>query len=88
MTAHTAPAGNETIAVIEFLEGVAFVFDEAFIAGIEPHYNGVDLRTLIIDLASWYAAHPDKRVNPATLLKDLANHLGEWATLDKYQLAE
>lgn len=88
MKGHTAPAGNGTIAVIEFSEGGAFVFDEAFIAGIEPHHDGVDLRTLIIDLAGWCEAHPDKRMNPATLLKDLANHLGEWTTMDKYQLVE
>ena len=82
------PPGNETIAVIECLDGVVFVFNEALIADIGPYYHAVDLRALIIDLADWYAAHPDKRSSRSVLLRDLVNRLAGWITMDKYRLIE
>ena len=47
----SAPADTETIAVIECLEGVVFVFSGAFIADIGPWCDGVDLRVRIINPA-------------------------------------
>ncbi len=78
------PSGNETIAIIECLDGGVFVFNEALIADIGPYYDGVDLRALIIDLADWYAAHPAKRASRSVLMRDLVNRLAGWTTMDKY----
>ena len=82
------PSGSETIAVIECLEGGVFVFNEALIADIGPYYDGVDIKALIIDLADWYAVHPDKRSSRPVLLRDLVNRLAGWTTMDKYRLIE
>ena len=82
------PSGNGTVAVIECLEGGVFVFNEALIADIGPYYDEVDLRALIIDLADWYAVHPDKRSSRSVLLRDLVNRLAGWTTKDKYRLIE
>ncbi len=82
------PSGSETIAIIECLDGGVFVFNEALIADIGPYYHGVDLRALIIDLADWYTAHPDKRASRSVLMRDLVNRLAGWTTMDKYRLIE
>ena len=76
-------SGNATLAVIDWLNGGVFVFEEALIADIGPYFDGVDLRTLIIDLSDWYAAHPDKRPSRSVLLRDLVNRLAGWTTKDK-----
>ena len=82
------PSGSETIAIIECLDGGVFVFNEALIADIGPYYHGVALRALIIDLAGWYTAHPDKRASRSVLMRDLVNRLARWITMDKYRLIE
>ena len=88
MKKQPTPSGSETIAIIECLDGVVFVFNEALIADIGPYYHGVALRTLIIDLADWYTVHPDKRASRSVLLRDLVNRLAGWTTMDKYRLIE
>jgi len=88
MKRQLAPSGRETVAIIECLDGVVFVFNEALIADIGPYYHGVALRALIIDLARWYAVHPDKRASRSVLLRDLVNRLAGWTTMDKYRLIE
>ena len=82
------PSGSETIAIIECLDGGVFVFNEALIADIGPYYDGVDLKALIIDLADWYTAHPDKRSSRSVLMRDLVNRLAGWITMDKYRRIE
>ena len=81
-------SGNATLAVIEWLDGGVFVFEEALIADIGPYYDGVDLSALIIDLADWYAAHPAQRARRSVLMQDLAHLLTGWITMNKYQLFE
>ena len=88
MKKQPTPSGSETIAIIECLDGVVFVFNEALIADIGPYYDEVDLRALIIDLADWYAAHPAKRASRSVLMRDLVNRLARWTTMDKYRLIE
>ncbi len=88
MKKQPAPSSTETIAIIECLDGVVFVFEEALIADIGPYYDGVDLRALIIDLAGWYAVHPAKRASRSVLMRDLVNRLARWTTMDKYRLIE
>ena len=88
MKGQLPPSGSETIAIIECLDGGVFVFNEALIADIGPYYNEVDLRALIIDLADWYAAHPDKRSSRSVLMRDMVNRLAGWTTMDKYRLIE
>ena len=88
MKRQPTPSGNETIAVIECLDGVVFVFNEALIADIGPYYDEVDLRALIIDMADWYAAHPAQRSSRSVLLRDLVNRLAGWTTMDKFRLIE
>ncbi len=88
MKKQPTPSGSETIAIIECLDGGVFVFNEALIADIGPYYHGVDLRTLIIDLADWYTVHPAKRASRSVLMRDLVNRLARWTTMDKYRLIE
>ena len=88
MKKQPTPSGSETIAIIECLDGGVFVFNEALIADIGPYYDEVDLSALIIDLADWYAAHPDKRASRSVLMRDLVNRLAGWTTMDKYRLIE
>ena len=88
MKRQPTPSGRETIAIIECLDGGVFVFNEALITDIGPYYDDVDLRALIIDLAGWYTAHPDKRPSRSVLMRDLVNRLARWTTMDKYRLIE
>ena len=88
MKKQPTPPGSETVAVIECQDGGVFVFNEALIADIGPYYHGVALRALIIDLAGWYTAHPDKRASRSVLMRDLVNRLARWITMDKYRLIE
>ena len=88
MKRQPAPSGSETIAIIECLDGVVFVFNEALIADIGPYYDEVDLRTLIIDLAGWYTAHPAQRASRSVLMLDLVRRLAGWTTMDKYRRIE
>ena len=88
MKRQSGPSGSETIAVVECLDGVVFVFNEALIADIGPYHDGVDLRALIIDLSDWYAAHPAQRASRSVLLRDMVNRLAGWTTMDKYRRIE
>ena len=81
-------SGNETIAVINCLEGSVFTFDAAYVDIFGSYWNWVDLRTLLPDLANWYEAHPDKRTNRTVLMKDIENRLAEWMARHKYRQTE
>ena len=80
--------GNEAIAVICCLEGSKFKVDQAFIDDFAAHWKGVDVKTLIVDLAEWYQEHPDKRTNRTALIKDWQHRFPEWLTRNKYKQAE
>ena len=53
-TRHPPLLGTDTIAIIECLDGIVFVFNEAFLADFGPYCEEVDLRTLIVDLVRLY----------------------------------
>ena len=79
---------NKTIAVITCLDGSVYTFDDAFIADIGPYFTGIDLKSLIVDMAIWYEAHPDRRTNRSVLGKDLTERLNEWTATGRYHHAE
>ncbi len=81
----TLSSGNEAIAVIYCLDGSEFKFDQAYVDNFGSQWTGVDLITLLVDLADWYGARPDKRTNPAILMKDLRDRLAQWIKMDKYK---
>ena len=84
----TPPSGNEVIAVIRFLDGSEFKFDQAYFDTFGSHWKGVDLRTLLVDLAKWYEDHPDNRTNRTVFMKDFEIRLPQWIKIDKYKQTE
>ena len=82
------PSGNVVIAVIRCLDGSESVFDQAYIDNFGPHLEGVDLRTLLVDLAKWYEEHPDNRTNRTVFIKDFDNRFSQWIKMDKYKQTE
>ena len=81
-------SGNEAIAVIRCLDGSEFKFNQAYVDNFGPQWKGVDLRTLLVDLASWYEEHPDKRTSRSVLMQDLQKRIPEWIAMDKYKQTE
>ena len=84
----TPPPEHKTIAVINCLDGSVYPLTESHLADMAPHYEGIDLRSLSIDLASWYEEHRDKRTNLTVLKKDWQDRFPKWVSKDKYKQTE
>ena len=84
----THSSGNEAIAVIRCLDGSEYKFDKAYVHNFAPQWKGVDLRTLLVDLAKWYEKHPDNRTDRTVFRKDFENRLSQWIKMDKYKQTE
>ena len=76
---------NKKIAVIECLDKSVYPLTESFLTDMAPHYEGIDLRSLLVDLAGWYEEHPDKRASLSVLKQDWQNRFREWLARDKYK---
>ena len=76
---------NEKIAVIECLDKSVYPFTESFLTDMAQHYEGIDLRSLLVELAGWYEEHPDKRASLSVLKQDWQNRFREWLARDKYK---
>ena len=79
---------DKNIAVIKCVDKTLYPLTESFLADMAPHYEGIDLMSLLVDLAGWYEEHPDKRINLTVLKRDWQNRFREWLARDKYKQTE
>ena len=84
----TPPTENINFAEIKCGDGSVFPLTESFLTDMAPHYESINLRALLVDLASWYEEHPDKRTSRSVLMQDLQKRIPEWIAMDKYKQTE